>query len=128
MLNATYAMSKAGVEMFGRALRSETAGTGVTAGVLYPGWVATPIIEASFNHPVTAEPIRLAYPKPLRTPVAPQRIADAVVTGIENRSPRIMCPRRWKAISAARGVVNIISDAAIDRHPRMHSLIREMEK
>jgi NAD(P)-dependent dehydrogenase (short-subunit alcohol dehydrogenase family) len=128
MLNAPYAMSKAGVEMFGRALRSETAGTGVTAGVLYPGWVATPIIEASFNHPVTAELIRLAYPKPLRTPVAPERVAEAVVAGIEDRGPCIMCPRRWKPISAARGIVNVISDAVIDRHPRMHSLVREIDK
>jgi len=37
MLNAAYAMSKAGVEQFGRALRSELAVHGATAGVLYPG-------------------------------------------------------------------------------------------
>jgi NAD(P)-dependent dehydrogenase (short-subunit alcohol dehydrogenase family) len=128
MLNAPYAMSKAGVEMLGRALRSETAGTGVTAGVLYPGWVATPIIEASFNNPVTEEIIRLAYPKSLRQPVAPERIAKAVVKGLEARSPRIMCPRRWTPISAARGAVNVLSDAALDRHGRIHSLVRELDK
>jgi NAD(P)-dependent dehydrogenase (short-subunit alcohol dehydrogenase family) len=43
--NASYAMAKAGVEQFGRALRLELAMRGVTAGVLYPGWVQTPIIQ-----------------------------------------------------------------------------------
>ncbi|WP_052741023.1 SDR family NAD(P)-dependent oxidoreductase [Rhodococcus erythropolis] len=114
MLNAPYAMSKAGVETFGRALRSEMAGTGVTAGVLYPGWVATPIIEASFTNPVTEEIIRLAYPKLLRRPVAPELIAKAIIKGLRSRSPRITCPRRWTPISAARGAVNVLSDAAID--------------
>ncbi|PVG83801.1 short-chain dehydrogenase [Nocardioides gansuensis] len=128
MLNAPYAMSKAGVEMFGRALRSELAGTGATAGVLYPGWVATPIIEASFGNPVTEEIIRLAYPKGLRQPVAPARIAQAVVKGLESRSPRITCPRRWVPISAARGALNVLTDAAIDRNARIHGLVRELDK
>lgn len=127
-LNAPYAMSKAGVEMFGRALRAETAGTGVTAGVLYPGWVATPIINASFGNPITDQIIRLAYPKPLRQPIAPERVAKAVVKGVKNRSPRIMCPRRWIPLAAARGVVNVISDSALDRNPRIHNLVRELER
>lgn len=128
MCNAPYAMSKAGVEMFGRTLRSEMAGTGSTAGVLYPGWVTTPIIEASFNHPITDEILRLAFPGSLRTPVAPERIANAVIKGLESRSPRIMSPRRWIPISAARGAVNMLSDAAIDRYTRIHGLVRELEK
>ena len=43
MANAPYATSKAGVEQMTRALRAELAGTPATAGVLYPGWVSTPI-------------------------------------------------------------------------------------
>lgn len=128
MLNAPYAMSKAGVEMFGRALRAEMAGTGVTAGVLYPGWVATPIIEASFGNRVTEEIIRLAFPKPLRKPVSPERIARAVVKGLESRSPRIVCPRRWVPISAARGALNVVADAALDRHERIHALVRQIDQ
>src|ERR1700758_3879457 len=42
-INAPYAMSKAGVEQLGRALRVELAGAGASAGVLYPGWVNTNI-------------------------------------------------------------------------------------
>ena len=41
MANAPYAVSKAGVEQLGRALRTELAIHGATAGVLYPGWVQT---------------------------------------------------------------------------------------
>ena len=44
-----YAVSKAGVEQLGRALRTELAIHGATAGVLYPGWVHTPI--ARFHCP-----------------------------------------------------------------------------
>ncbi|WP_194903885.1 short-chain dehydrogenase/reductase [Catenulispora rubra] len=126
--NAPYAMSKAAVESFGRSLRGELAGTGTTAGVLYPGWVNTPIIKASHeDHPAAQELIRLAYPRPYRSPIAPERVAAAVVRGIEGRSARIICPRRWAPVSASRGVVNILSDALIDRHRRMQALIRQLE-
>lgn len=40
--NSAYAASKAAVEMLGRSLRLELAPHGASAGVLYPGWVATP--------------------------------------------------------------------------------------
>ena len=49
MANAPYAVSKAGVEQLGRALRTELAIHGATAGVLYLGWVRTPI--ARFHCP-----------------------------------------------------------------------------
>ncbi|MEU0426154.1 short-chain dehydrogenase/reductase [Streptomyces canus] len=127
--NAPYAMSKAGVESFGRSLRGELAGTGTTAGVLYPGWVSTPIIKASRQgHPAAQKLIRLANPGPFGTPVTPERIARAVVQGIEDRSARIICPRRWAPVSAARGVVNILGDVVVDRSRRMQSLIRQLDK
>lgn len=60
MVNAPYAMSKAAVESFGRSLRAEMAGTGTTAGVLYPGWVSTPIIAASHENPSPPQRTALA--------------------------------------------------------------------
>ncbi|OBF83701.1 hypothetical protein A5791_02465 [Mycobacterium sp. 852002-51163_SCH5372311] len=126
--NAPYAASKAGVEAFGRALRGELAGTGTTAGVLYPGWVDTPIIHASHSDKVTQELIRIGNPGPLGRPVQPKIIADAVVRGIENRSPRVFAPRRWVPLSVGRGLLAILGDALLDQHERMHELLRQIER
>jgi NAD(P)-dependent dehydrogenase (short-subunit alcohol dehydrogenase family) len=126
--NAPYAMSKAAVESFARSLRGELAGTGATAGVLYPGWVSTPIIKASHEtHPAAQQLLRLAFPGPLLTPITPERIAENIVPGIEHRAARIISPRRWAPLSAARGVVNIASDAILDHHHRMQALIRQLD-
>ena len=68
MVNAPYAMSKAAVESFVRSLRAEMAGTGMTAGVLYPGWVSTPIIVVSHTNPYTQELLRRPTPAPTPSP------------------------------------------------------------
>ncbi|PRY57142.1 short-subunit dehydrogenase [Knoellia remsis] len=127
MVNAPYAASKAAVESLGRSLRAELAGTGATAGVVYPGWVQTPIIDASFDDPTAGQQLRLAFPGPLLRPVTPERLADAIVDGIERRAPRTICPRRWVPVSLGRGVVNVVTDAVLDRHRRMQSLTREID-
>lgn len=127
--NAPYAMSKAGVEMFGRALRAELAGTGATAGVLYPGWVDTPIARSAMGgHDTTARLVRLAFPGMLRRPVTPDAVARATVHGLERRSARIVVPARWVPISLLRGVFGVLSDAALDRHRRIQRLIRTLER
>lgn len=128
MGNAPYAASKAAVESFARSLRSELAGTGATAGVLYPGWVATPINDAHGQNAVAQELVKLGFPAPLRAPITPERIARDIVRGMEGRSARIISPRRWAAVSASRGVVNILSDKMIDRHSRMQALIRQLDR
>ena len=129
MVNAPYAMSKAGVEMFGRALRAELAGTGATAGVLYPGWVSTPISRSAMGgHAVASALVRLAYPGALKTPITPEAVAAATLQGIQRRAARIMVPRRWVPISMLRGIVNPISDWIIDRHRGIHALVRELEQ
>lgn len=126
--NAPYAMSKAGVEMFGRALRAELAGTGATAGVLYPGWVDTPIARSAMGgHDTTAELVRLAFPRFLRRPVTPDAVARATVRGLERRSARIVVPARWAPVSLLRGVFGVMSDAALDRHRPIQRLIRRLE-
>ncbi|MNT31057.1 putative oxidoreductase SadH [compost metagenome] len=129
VVNAPYAMSKAGVEMFGRSLRAELAGTGATAGVLYPGWVSTAIAKSAFGGNAEAtELVKLAYPSVLRAPIQPARIAEAVVKGVQTRSARINCPRRWIPISILRGIFNLLTDLTLDRDKRIHALIRKMEK
>jgi NAD(P)-dependent dehydrogenase (short-subunit alcohol dehydrogenase family) len=127
--NAAYAISKAGLEQLGRALRAELAPHGATAGVLYPGWVDTPLITVAFGGNATATAmLRRAYPRFLRTPITPEQVAAATVRGIERRSARITVPRRWVPISLLRGVVNALTDPLLERDPKMRQLVLELEQ
>jgi hypothetical protein len=96
--------------MLGRSLRVELASEGASAGVLYPGWVATPMADSTRggNESVTQLKER-AFRGPLGTYIPPEQIADAVVAGIETRAARIIEPKRWSPVSAMRGN---------DQHPR----------
>lgn len=127
--NAPYAMSKAGVEMFGRALRAELAGSGATSGVLYPGWVNTAIAKSAFGgNPIATKMRQMGYPGPLGWPISADKVADAVVRGVEKRNARIFIPKRWIPLSMLRGIFNMIVDAILDRHKTLHRLFRELEQ
>jgi NAD(P)-dependent dehydrogenase (short-subunit alcohol dehydrogenase family) len=129
VVNAAYAASKAGVEQFARALRAELAPHGATAGVLYPGWTMTPLIKPGFGgNAVASEMLRHAYPRFLRTPITPDVVAAAAIRGIEQRSPRVTVPGRWGAYSVLRGILNPLTDWAIERDPKMRRLILELER
>lgn len=126
--NAAYAISKAGVEQFGRALRTELVGHGATAGILYPGWVNTAIAQVAFDgHPTATELVQRAYPRPLRKLITPEAVAAAVVEGIERRSPRITVPKRWIPISIMRGVINAVTDKKLERDREFSRLVLEIE-
>jgi NAD(P)-dependent dehydrogenase (short-subunit alcohol dehydrogenase family) len=129
VVNAAYAVSKAGVEQLGRALRAELAPHGATAGVLYPGWTDTPMIKPAFGGSRAAtEMLRRGYPRALRTPISPERVAAATVRGIERRSARIMVPPRWIPISLLRGIITAATDPMIERDPMLRRLILELEE
>jgi NAD(P)-dependent dehydrogenase (short-subunit alcohol dehydrogenase family) len=128
-VNAAYAVSKAGVEQLGRALRTELAPHGATAGVLYPGWTDTPLIKVAFGGNATAtELLRHSCPKPLRATISPERVAAATVRGIQRRSARIIVPGRWIPISMLRGILNPVIDAAIENDPKIKRLVLELER
>lgn len=128
-VNAPYAASKAGVEQLGRALRAELAPHGATASVLYPGWVNTPLIKVAFGGNAAAtELVRHTEPRPLRTPITPERVAAATIRGIERRSARIIVPGRWIPFSMLRGIVNPLLDLATERDAKVRRLILELEE
>ena len=98
-----YAMSKAGVEQFGRALRVELVQHGTSASVAYFGFIDTE------DGPPRARPgsarrldARLV-PEAARKRLQPTVAGEAIVSGIERRAPRIVRPRRWVVMSALRG-------------------------
>ncbi|GAA1896999.1 SDR family NAD(P)-dependent oxidoreductase [Williamsia serinedens] len=128
MVNAPYAATKAAVEQIGRALRVEVRGHGATAGVLYPGWVRTPIADVAFGKdPLATALVDKAFPGPLKRPIDPSRVGTAVADGIEQRRARIQVPRRWIPVSALRGIVNPASDAVLRSDRRLLDLVREVE-
>ena len=129
VLNAPYAMSKAGVEMFARALRAELAGTGATAGVLYPGWVSTPIAKVAFGgHPIATRLVGMVFPWPLNKAISPETVARRVVDGVQRRAARITVPGRWVPLSYLRGFINAASDRKLDGDTKIHALIRQVEQ
>lgn len=128
MLNAPYAASKAAVEMLGRSLRAELAGTGATASVLYPGWTATPMAKMALGgNALATRLVETAYPAFLRRPIQPEEIARVVVEGLTTRKARIMAPARWVPLSLVRGAFNVVADAYLEHHPRLRPLVRELE-
>ncbi len=128
MVNSAYASSKAAVEMLGRSLRAELASEGASAGVLYPGWVATPIAESARGANKTVTQLKeRAFRGPLGTYIEPEQIADAVVAGIEARAARIIEPKRWSPLSAMRGAINILADRHLERDQVTLGLIRRID-
>jgi NAD(P)-dependent dehydrogenase (short-subunit alcohol dehydrogenase family) len=128
-INAPYAMSKAGVAQLGRALRVELAGTGASAGVLYPGWVKTNIARTAFGGHDTVTRLRArAFPPFLREAIEPERVAEQVAAGIIKRSPRIVVPRRWIPYFLLNGLLNPLSDVVLQRDRTTQRLIREIEQ
>jgi len=128
-INAAYAISKAGVEQLGRALRAELAPHGATAGVLYPGFTTTPLIRPVFGgNAVATKLFTRGWPAPLRAPITPERVATATVRGIERRSARIIVPGRWIPLSVLRGIVNPLTDRVIEHDPKFGQLLLELEQ
>ena len=126
--NVPYAASKAAVEQVGRALRVELAASGASAGVLYPGWVATPIANVAFGaDDLAAQLVSRAFPAPLLRPVSPDTVASAVVRGIERRSPSIQVPRRWAPMFALRGLINPLVDRTLTRDRIFADLLNRVE-
>jgi NAD(P)-dependent dehydrogenase (short-subunit alcohol dehydrogenase family) len=128
VINAPYAMSKAGVESFGRALRAELAGTGATATVLYPGWIKTPMTRVAFGaNPHASELIEKVFPAPFRQLITPEVVALAVTQGLAKRAPRIIVPKRWAPFAALRGLLNMYTDRMFDRRSDLQAIIRRTE-
>ena len=116
-----YAMSKAAVEQFGRALRVELAPARRQRqrGLLR--------LHRHRDGPPrdrrrTSSPTRCSQtlPRPLHKRLQPAVAGEAIVRGIERRQPRIIRPRRWTILSVLRGILGPLSDArpSATRTPR----------
>lgn len=126
-LQSSYAMSKAAVEQFGRALRVELAHHGASAGVGYFGFVDTAMVRGAFEDPIAGQ-VEGTAPRPLRKRISPTEAGEALAAGIERRAARTIRPRRWSLYSWLRGLVNPGLDQATSRDDTVNAAIAEAEQ
>jgi NAD(P)-dependent dehydrogenase (short-subunit alcohol dehydrogenase family) len=124
---APYAMSKAAVEQFGRALRVELVQHGASASVAYFGFIDTEMVHRAIDQDPVADEMLATLPRLLRKRLPPSAAGEAIVRGIERRQPRIIRPRRWTALSVLRGVLNPIADAQAERDQATQALMRQID-
>jgi NAD(P)-dependent dehydrogenase (short-subunit alcohol dehydrogenase family) len=124
---APYAMSKAAVEQFGRALRVELVQHGASASVAYFGFIDTEMVHRAIDQDPLADAMIESLPAPLRKRLPPSAAGQAIVRGIERRAPRIIRPRRWAAFSALRGVINPLADARVERDEKVQAMLRQID-
>jgi len=126
-LGSSYAVSKAGVEQLGRALRVELAPHGASASVAYFGFIDTDMTRVFDTDPLLQR-YQEMMPRLLMRRVPPATAAEAIARGIERRSPKIIAPRAWRAFSALRGILNPLLDARMERDTRLLPLVRDGDR
>jgi NAD(P)-dependent dehydrogenase (short-subunit alcohol dehydrogenase family) len=122
-----YAMAKAGVEQFGRALRVELVPHGASASVAYFGFIDTEMVRRALDADPLGDKLTERIPRLLRKRLQPSVAGEAIVRGIERRQPRIIRPRRWTVLSILRGILNPLLDAAMERDAKLLEIVREFD-
>ena len=123
-----YAMSKAGVEQLGRALRVELVPHGASASVAYFGFIDTAMVQQSLDADPLGDELLQTIPKPLRKRLQPSVAGAAIADGIEKRAPRIIRPRRWAGLSVLRGILNPLLDAQMERHAATQAVTVKLDQ
>jgi NAD(P)-dependent dehydrogenase (short-subunit alcohol dehydrogenase family) len=122
-----YAMSKAAVEQFGRALRVELVQHGASASVAYFGFIDTEMVHQAIDADPLVDAMFESVPRPLRKRLSPTVAGEAIARGIERRAPRIMRPRRWTVMSVLRGIVNPLIDKQMERDENAQAILRQLD-
>jgi NAD(P)-dependent dehydrogenase (short-subunit alcohol dehydrogenase family) len=122
-----YAMSKAGVEQFGRALRVELVQHGASASVAYFGFIDTEMVHRAMDDDEVVLTMSALIAKPLRKRLQPSVAGEAIVSGIERRAPRIIRPRRWAVLSVLRGILNPLIDRRLERDASIQAVARDLD-
>jgi NAD(P)-dependent dehydrogenase (short-subunit alcohol dehydrogenase family) len=126
VLLAPYAMAKAAVEQFGRAIRAELAQHGASATVAYFGFIDTTMVRDLISDEV-AHRFEQKFPQFLRRRLQPSDAAAAIVGGIERRAPRVIAPKRWAIYSRLRGLVNPLLDRRFERDSSIQAILRDAD-
>jgi NAD(P)-dependent dehydrogenase (short-subunit alcohol dehydrogenase family) len=130
VLASPYAVSKAGVEALGRALRAELAPLGASASIAYFGWVDTDLVRDSLDRKDDGRGARILrdmLPAFLLERITPEVAGATIVGALEERAPRVFAPPVWRYLSALRGLLNPLLDRRMDRDPRIAAIVAEAE-
>jgi NAD(P)-dependent dehydrogenase (short-subunit alcohol dehydrogenase family) len=127
MLVSPYAVSKAGVEQLGRALRVELASHGASATVAYFGFVDTKMVQDVMDREGRPTNLEDMTPEFIRRRITPAQAGEAVAEAVLRRRARVIAPRFWTTMSVLRGVVNPAFDLVSARQQRVQDAIREAE-
>ena len=127
LLVSPYAVSKAGVEQLGRALRVELASHGASATVAYFGFVDTKMVQDVMDRDDLAGDREELFPEFIRRRISPAQAGEAVAEGVLRRRARVIAPRYWTTLSVLRGVVNPAFDLLTSKQRRVQDAIRDAE-
>jgi NAD(P)-dependent dehydrogenase (short-subunit alcohol dehydrogenase family) len=103
---APYNMSKAGVELYNRALRMEVGWRGVCATTIHPSWIDTALTREAESDLSSFAEMRSRMPWPVHSTTSVEACAKAIVNGAEQRKDRIFIPRSARLVFWARNVLN----------------------
>ena len=106
---ASYAASKAGVEMLTLAYRQEVAHLGVTVGLVHPSWIETDLVKGAEQDIPSFVALRKELPYPGNVTTSVDQAAGAIVDGLVSRRARVYVPR---AVGAAGWTKAAISSPA----------------
>lgn len=90
---ASYAASKAGVEMLALAYRQEVAHLGITVGLVHPSWIETDLVKGAERDIPSFVQLRKELPYPGNVTTNVDQAAKAIVDGLSSRRARVYVPR-----------------------------------
>lgn len=122
-----YAMSKAAIEQRGRGLQVELAIQDVTTTTAYFSLIDTPMVRAGVDADNMAGELMRALPRPLLKRLQPADADAALVDALQQRTPRVMVPARWKPLSAARGVIGPLLDKRLAHDRQIQASLTELD-
>ena len=111
-LSAPYAMSKSAVEVFGRSLRVELAGSAVDVGIAYFGFIDTMLLRDAIDKAGIAE-LRNSLPKFITKPVPVGRAVTAIAKGVADRASRITAPKWMRLTLPIRGLIQYLDGVMV---------------
>ncbi|MDB5065722.1 MAG: short-chain alcohol dehydrogenase [Chloroflexi bacterium] len=122
---ASYAMSKAAVEQLGRALRTELAPHGATAGVAYFSFIDTDLVRRAFASEALAS-ARRVLPAWVTCPIEVERAGEAIARGVERRAAQVTVPEWVAPVMLRRGMMAKL-DGALSHNRHLREAIRIAE-
>jgi NAD(P)-dependent dehydrogenase (short-subunit alcohol dehydrogenase family) len=103
---SAYAASKSAVEAMGNVLRLELQSHGVDVGVMYAGWVRTPLVEEGALHPGFVR-LRTTMPAFLNKETSAQETARVIVRAFSKRQRAIFIPGWLRFLFALRALLHL---------------------